>query len=81
MDATFECMFHQAGANASSCPLSIGGELAEKEAGNRIGRLPGADRAWQDRRNDGGRCQTIISDDTSGIMDDENRRKAPFLIG
>lgn len=74
-------MFHQACANAPPGPSRIRRELAEKQAGNRIGRLPGADRPRQDRRDHGRRRETMVSDDTPGLMHDKNCREALFLIG
>ena len=52
-NAALECVFDQTCANALPRPLRIGSELAQKQTGNGIGRLARADRARQDRRNDG----------------------------
>lgn len=74
-------MLQKTGADAASCPLEIGGELAEKQAGNRIGRLARAHRARQERRNHRSGGQAIISDDASGLMDDYDGGEALLLIG
>lgn len=81
LDASLEGMFHQTCTDASSRPLRVRSKLAEEKTGNGIGRLPGAYRARQDRRNDSGRRQAIISDDAPRLVDDENRRETFFLIG
>lgn len=43
LDASLKGMFHQTCTDASSRPLPVRRKLAEEKAGNRIGRLPGAD--------------------------------------
>lgn len=81
LDATLKSMFHQTCADAYPHPFRVRGKLAEEKTGNRIGRLPGADRAREDRRDDGGRRQAVIPDDAPALMDDENRRETFLLIG
>ncbi len=57
------------------------GKLAEKKAGDRIRRLTSADRARQHSRDNGGRRKTVVANDTSGLVNDENCREALLLIG
>lgn len=80
-NATLKSMFHQASADPLPRPISVRGELPEKQAGDRVGRLSGADRARQDRRNHPCRSQPIISDDTPRLVNDDDSREALFLIG
>jgi len=81
MDAALEGMFDEAGLDSLPCAIGICGKLAEKEARNRVGRLAGADRTRQDRRHHGGRRQTIVSDNPTGIVNDKDGGKALLLIG
>lgn len=81
LDASLKGMFHQTCADASPRPFRVRRKLAEEKTGYRIGRLPGTDRARQDRRNDGGRRQAVIPNDAPGLLDDENRGETFFLIG
>lgn len=81
LNATLKGMFHQAGADAVPCPCRVRGELAEKQAGNGVGRLPGADRTRQNRRDDPCRRQPIVSNDAPSVMNDDDSREALFLIG
>ncbi|KNY12933.1 hypothetical protein AKG11_32025 [Shinella sp. SUS2] len=81
LNATLKRMLHQARANAASRPFRIGGKLAEKKAGDRIRRLTSADRARQHSRDNGGRRKTVVANDTSGLVNDENCREALLLIG
>lgn len=74
-------MFHQASANALPDPGRIRCELSEKQTGNGIGRLPSADYARQDRKDNSHRRKPVISNDTPGIIGDHNHREAFFLIG
>lgn len=81
LDATLKGMFYQTCADTSPHPFRVRGKLTEEKTRNRIGWLPGADRARQDRRNDGGRRQAVIPDDAPRLVDDENRRETFLLIG
>lgn len=81
LDASLKGMFHQTCADASPRPFRDRGKLAEEKTGHRIRRLPGTDRARQDRRNDGGRRQAVVADDAPGLVDDQNRRETFLLIG
>ena len=81
LNATLKRMLHQARANAASRPFRIGGKLAEKKAGDRIRRLTSADRARQHSRDNGGRSKTVVADDTSSLVNNENGRETLLLIG
>ena len=81
LNATLKRVFHQAGADALPCPFCVRGELSKKQAGNRVGRLPGADRARQDRGHHRRRCEAIVSDNAPCVVNDDDCREALFLIG
>lgn len=81
LNAALEGVFHQACADPQAGPLRIRRKLPEKEAGNRIGCLPCADRPGQDRRHDSGRRQPVISDHTPCLTNNEDCGEALFLIG
>ena len=55
--------------------------LAEKQAGNRIGRLTRPDRAREERWNHGSGGQAVISDDAPGLMDDYDGGEALLCRG
>ena len=80
-DAALQRVADKARSNSPPDPVLIGRKLSEKQAGNRIGRLPRADRSWQRRGQDGGRRETVIADHSIGLVNDEDRCKAFFLIG
>ena len=80
MDAALERMFHQTCADALPYPSGVRCKLTEKQAGNGIGRLAGADRARQDRWQSGGGREAIISNDPPCLMHHENGRKAFLLV-
>lgn len=81
LNAALKRMLHKTCADALPRPSDVCGKLAEKQAGNRIGRLPGADRAGQDCRDNGGWRQTVISDHAPGLMDNEDGGETLLLIG
>ena len=80
LNAALKRMLYQARANAAPRPFRIGGKLAEKKAGDRIRRLTSADRARQHSRDNGGRRKTVVANDTSGLVNDEDGREALLLI-
>lgn len=80
-DTSLQRVLDEAGSDPLPRPSGIGGKLAEKKAGNGVGRLARADRTRQDRRHHGRRRQTIIADDAPRLMDHENGGKAFLLIG
>ncbi len=69
LDAPLKGMFYQTCADTSSRPFRVRRKLAEEKTGDRIGWLPGADRARQDCGNDGGRRQAVIPDDAPGLLE------------
>jgi len=80
-DTSLQRVLDETGSDPLPRPSGIGGKLAEKKAGNGVGRLARADRTRHNRRHDGGRRQTIIAHDPSRLMDHENSGKAFLLIG
>lgn len=76
-----ERVLDQAGSNTSARPGPIRGELPEKQTWDRIGRLTGSDRSWQDRGRHGGRGKAIEADHPFRLMDDKDCGEALRLIG
>jgi hypothetical protein len=74
-------VFQQPGADPASGPADIGRELAEQQAGHRIGWLAGPDGSRQDVRNDGGRGKAVIADDAPRLVDDKDGGEALLLTG
>ena len=81
MHAALERVFHETRADPAPLPIDVGRELTEQQARNRIGRLARADRARQHVRHDGRRRETIVADDTTRLMNDDDGCKAFLLIG
>jgi hypothetical protein len=73
-------MLKETGASAFPCPAKIRCELSEQQARHGIGRLPGPDGSWKDSWSDRGRCQTVIADDATGLVDDEDGCEALLLV-
>lgn len=80
-DATLQRVLYQARPNSTSSPTDVGRELTQKQARHGIGRLAGADGPGQHIRHDGCRREAVIADDSSGLVDDQNRSKALLLVG
>ena len=76
-----ERVLDQAGSNTSARPGPIRGELSEKQAWDRIGRLTGSDRSWQDRGRHGGRGKAIEADHPFRLVDNKDGGEALRLIG
>lgn len=81
LNTALERVFDQTRTDPLACPSGIRGKLAEEKARDWIGRLAGADRTRHDRRNHGGRRQTIVSDHAPRLVNDENGGKTLLLIG
>jgi hypothetical protein len=79
--AALKSVFDQTCSNPTAYPADVGCKLPEQQARHRIGRLTGADGAREHVRNDGGRRETIIANDASGIMHDQDGGEALLLIG
>ena len=79
--AALEGVLHQARSDPAPSPADVGCKLTQEQTRYRIRQLAGSDRAGQDVRNDTRRCETIIADNASGLMDDQNGREAFLLVG
>jgi len=74
-------MLEQPCTNSLADPILICRELSQQQAGDRIGRLAGADRSRQCGRQDGSGGETIIANDPIGFMNDKDGRKTLLLVG
>jgi len=73
-------MLEQPCANSLADPILICRKLSQQQAGNRIGRLAGADRSRQCGRQDSSGGETVIANDPIGFVNDKDGRKTLLLI-
>ncbi len=74
-------MADQGVADSAALVGLIDGKLAEQQARQGVGRLSRADLARERAGFDSGRCKTIVADNATFLMDHDDHRETPLLVG
>jgi hypothetical protein len=79
--AALQRVLEQACTNSFADPILICRQLSQQQAGDRSGRLAGADWSRESGWQNGGGGESVVADDSIGFMNDKHRRKALLLVG